>query len=385
MKYYYLLLLLLVCCQPDDCRMEKMCLNPDMARQVELSSISDSIYAVSLQTNDTCLISNIRDMLLYEDRIYILDMDAAKVFIFDKQGKCLSVIDNRGEGPQEYISLSCFYINKQNETLVLVDNQKKKEHIYSLNGRYLDSTPTEFKILSATYLDSGEKLLVRNQVDASANTGFLLNVYKQDLLLGQYLPFHYENGASIMSKDHGECVYRSSFYYNSLNSDTVYYYEKGLFEPRFLVDFGKYGIPKDIEALPQSRRSSSIAKYLSSCDYKAANWFSILLIKNNKMLVSYAYDKQPYFGVYDMNKNRVETEFFNPTIGGCPVYSLANMYFAHDDCLLFVTNNYRILNGDDDYSGIKDACSGFYDKIQEINMESNPIILVSRLSLFNMQ
>ena len=338
MKYYYLLLLL-VCCQPDDCRMEKMCLNPDMARQVELSSISDSIYAVSLQTNDTCLISNIRDMLLYEDRIYILDMDAAKVFIFDKQGKCLSVIDNRGEGPQEYISLSCFYINKQNETLVLVDNQKKKEHIYSLNGRYLDSTPTDFKILSATYLDSGEKLLVRNQVDASANTGFLLNVYKQDLLLGQYLPFHYENGASIMSKDHGECVYRSS----------------------------------------------SIAKYLSSCDYKAANWFSILLIKNNKMLVSYAYDKQPYFGVYDMNKNRVETEFFNPTIGGCPVYSLANMYFAHDDCLLFVTNNYRILNSDDDYSGIKDACSGFYDKIQEINMESNPIILVSRLSLFNMQ
>ena len=385
MKYYCLLffLLLLVCCQPDDCRMEKLRLNPTLARQVELSSISDSICVVSLQTNDTCLISNIRDMLLYEDRIYILDLDAAKVFIFDRQGKCLSVIDNRGEGPQEYVSLSCFYINKHNETLVLVDNQKKKEHIYSLNGHYLDSAPIDFKILSATYLDSGEKLLVRNQADASANTGFLLNVYKQDLLLRRYLPFHYENGASIMSKDHGECVYGSSFYYNSLNNDTIYYYEKGLLEPCFLIDFGKYGIPTEIKNLPQSSRSSSIVKYLSSCDYKCANWFSILSIKNNKMFVSYAYNKQPYFGVYDMNKNRIETEFFNPTIGGCPIYSLANMYFAHDDCLSFIVNNYRILNGGEDYSGIKDVCSDFYDKVQQIDMESNPIILVSRLNLLN--
>jgi len=373
----------MVYCQSNEGMIEKIRLNPTMARQVELGSISDSICVVPLQTNDTCLISNIRDMFLYEDKIYILDMDAAKVFIFDRQGKCLSVIDNRGEGPQEYISLSCFYINKQNKTLVLVDNQKHKEYIYSLDGRYLDNTSTQFKILSVSYLDSGEKLLVRNQVDVSANMGFLLNVYKQNSLLGQYLPFHYENGASIMSKDHGECVYRSSFYYNSLNNDTIYHYENGLFEPRFLVDFGEHGIPEELRNLPQSSRSSSIVKYLSSHDCRVANWFSILLIKNNKMLVSYAYDKQPYFGVYDMTAGRVEMEFLNPTIGGCPVYSLANMYFAHDDCLLFVTNNYQILNKESSYSGIKEVCGELYDKIQELNMESNPIILISKLNLLN--
>lgn len=373
----------MACCQSDDAVMEKICLNPTKACQVELSNLSDSIYAVSLQTNDTCLISNIQDILLYKDKIYILDMEAAKVFIFDMQGKCLSVIDDRGEGPQEYISLSCFYINKQNKTLVLIDNPKKKEHVYSLDGYYLNSASIDFKILSTAYLDNGEKLLVRNPVDASADTGFLLNVYKQDSLLGQYLPFYYENGTSIMLKNHGECVYRSSFYYNSLNNDTIYCYEKGLFGPRFLVDFGEYGIPEEIKNLPQGNRSSSIIEYLLGCDYKAANWFSILLIKNSKMFISYAYDKQPYFGIYDMIGNQVLTEFFNPTIGEFPVYDLANMYFVQDDCLLFVTNNYRILNDGRDYSGIKDACCEFYDKIQKIDIESNPIILISRLNMLN--
>lgn len=108
----------------------------------------------------------------------------------------------------------------------------------------------------------------------------------------------------ITSKDHPETAWVSGFYYNSLNNDTVYGYDSGRFFPCFLIDFGLEGIPAEIKSKPLHERSSAVYKYLKEQNYKVASWFSVLSRKKNRMLLSYAYNRMPYFGLYDLEKKQ---------------------------------------------------------------------------------
>lgn len=123
----------------------------------------------------------------------------------------------------------------------------------------------------------------------------------------------------ITSKDHPETVWVSGFYYNSLNNDTVYGYNSERFFPCFLIDFGLEGIPAEIKSKPLHERSSAVYKYLKEQNYKVASWFSVLSRKKNRMHLSYAYNRMPYFGLYDFEKKTVIKEFYNPLLGNMPV------------------------------------------------------------------
>ena len=83
-------------------------LNPDQSKPIDLEAISDSISVITLETSDSCLIASVRDLKYYKGIIYVLDSESGKVFLFDQQGKCLRIIADKGQGPDEYISLSGF-------------------------------------------------------------------------------------------------------------------------------------------------------------------------------------------------------------------------------------------------------------------------------------
>ena len=100
----------------------------------KLSSIASSFSVIPLETNDSCLIGGISKLEFYGGKIFVLDkMHSARLYVFDTQGEYKFAIGKRGSGPNEYMQINDFSIDKE-KNLIYVLCDKKKLFTYSLSG-----------------------------------------------------------------------------------------------------------------------------------------------------------------------------------------------------------------------------------------------------------
>ena len=104
---------------------------------VELSSLIDSVRYVILELTDESIVGNIDKLVIFEDRIYILDKLTSSVFIFDMDGKYLSKISKIGNGPGEYSRLHFFDIEPESRQIVLTDLTTYWNMRYDLDGNFI--------------------------------------------------------------------------------------------------------------------------------------------------------------------------------------------------------------------------------------------------------
>lgn len=71
-----------------------------------------------------------------EENIYVSDIKAAHIKVFDKNGDFLRTISRRGQGPEELISPREIQVFPQGELMVNDDGQSRIK-FFSLDGKYL--------------------------------------------------------------------------------------------------------------------------------------------------------------------------------------------------------------------------------------------------------
>lgn len=105
--------------------------------EINLSDITDSVSYIPLETNKESLFAYINKLVIYKNRIYVMDNIRAKgVFIFDMQGRLIAKIGKRGGAPFEFADLWGMAIDKKNDRLVVADMRKCQVMVYSLDGEY---------------------------------------------------------------------------------------------------------------------------------------------------------------------------------------------------------------------------------------------------------
>ena len=110
----------------------------------KLSSIASSFSVIPLETNDSCLIGGISKLEFYDGKIFVLDkMHSARLYVFDTQGEYKFAIGKRGSGPNEYMQINDFSIDKE-KNLIYVLCDKKKLFTYSLSGQPLGTITLDF-------------------------------------------------------------------------------------------------------------------------------------------------------------------------------------------------------------------------------------------------
>jgi len=88
---------------------------------------------------DEYIFSEIRDIAIdSEDRIYVLDQRECHVKLFEKSGKYVKTIGNKGQGPGEMSSPSTLQITAQNE-IAVNDSSARKIHFFAPDGKFLQS------------------------------------------------------------------------------------------------------------------------------------------------------------------------------------------------------------------------------------------------------
>lgn len=104
------------------------------------SDLFKKINVIILEDHEYALISDITEMQIIDDKIYILDAwQMNRLYVYDRiTGKYLKQIGSRGQGPEEYLVIMSFCIDTLRKELYVLDDGKFKIHKYDVEtGKYL--------------------------------------------------------------------------------------------------------------------------------------------------------------------------------------------------------------------------------------------------------
>lgn len=136
--------------------------NDSSVWSINLDLKTDSLFRISdfkcipLETSDSCLIGRISKIICKNQKFYILDKQENVVFVFDKDGRLVRKVNRVGTGPGEYLFLSDMDVDSDGN-IYISDNQSRRIIKYYLSDS-LDKYETiniEESFLEFTIADSG--------------------------------------------------------------------------------------------------------------------------------------------------------------------------------------------------------------------------------------
>ena len=114
--------------------------NPDeinvKGKRAPLSEMASAVEYIPLETSDSTLIGNIEKLIVWKDRYYIWDNLTETIFCFDGNGKYLNRLYRKGEGPEEYVRISDFDIDRENGDIYIYSNPMFSVLVYSADGQF---------------------------------------------------------------------------------------------------------------------------------------------------------------------------------------------------------------------------------------------------------
>jgi len=111
----------------------------DNNSQLSLSNFVDKIDIIPLEFTDSCILKEIRKIVIRDDNIFIIEPDYPEtVYRFDIHGNFLNRIGIRGQGPKEQLELMDFSINEEKQIVYLLDNAKQMIYCYNFDGQFIE-------------------------------------------------------------------------------------------------------------------------------------------------------------------------------------------------------------------------------------------------------
>lgn len=104
--------------------------------KLALEEMGARVQAICLETNDSCLLNNITQL---EDVDYFWIVADRQVYQFDKNGRFLRRIGQKGQGPEEYIAPEHILVDGQRRLVYVLDYLGRKVMTFDYDGRFTDS------------------------------------------------------------------------------------------------------------------------------------------------------------------------------------------------------------------------------------------------------
>lgn len=186
----------------------------DRNDKVSIFDLVDSISVVRLETNKECFIKNIKQIIPYENRLYIFDSRLNAIFCYDENGKYLFKINKKGRGPDEYEYAEFININKYNDHIMILVPWGYL-YFYDLNGNFISKIelPKDIIAYNEVYAINKDTLLFIsfNQIRVSYYS------ISEKRILKRFLEVSLNKHYSI-SPTNKSYIYMDSIYFND-NSD----------------------------------------------------------------------------------------------------------------------------------------------------------------------
>lgn len=267
-------------------------INPHQAQEyMNLSEIADSIEVIKLQTEPGDILGLIREIIIKDKYIYVVDKSQQAIFLFDKSGRFVSKLARQGRGPGEYILMKPVFVDDKEEFIEFINFMGDKTPLYRYSlpdfefiGEYPALCPmriTSCKRTDSVYYYATQQL--DNVVDDKRTNAGLL-IVKDGKIVKTLFDKVIKTQRSVFFP-YSECfaVNDSNEIFMSLMYDNSFY--KICDEDAsavFTVDFGKHGMSGSIGARPLEKQM----EYIKSANRVAM--FPVLNI-NNSDIMSFSY------------------------------------------------------------------------------------------------
>ena len=283
-------------------------IKPSEKDEIFASSFLDSVSYIPLDPKN--IIAFVSKLQFIDNRYYISDGISKKMSVFDDAGNALFAIDAVGRGPGEYTEIADFYVTGKH--IIIFCRTLKKIITYDLEGVFSDEVNIDNYLEGLRPIESGYITYsvegIRSSKDYSPPgiTELILSS-EEDIVkpLQVFGGFYVQYG--ITQKTYfTEGSDNSHLLLNP--SDTIFSYKDGSLIAKYVLDFGKRGIPKKHKELPNIPDSFDILLregYVTYKDY---------LIETDDFLFLFFISGQESAGsnlVYDKRKNE---SFSSPMI-----------------------------------------------------------------------
>lgn len=143
LKNFLFLILVLLSCSKKTGSNQDFTFHPIVnviSEELKFNDLIEDYKYIKLETNENCLIGEIKQLELYKSKIYIL---TDGIYCFNLEGKFLFAINQKGRGPSEFIQIANFSIDEDKIYL----NSPRKIMSFDINtGTFLKSYPTDYYI-----------------------------------------------------------------------------------------------------------------------------------------------------------------------------------------------------------------------------------------------
>lgn len=210
-----------------------------------VDSYADSVEFIPLETTDSSLIRVINQMIVKDERIYIVDQTQSVVFVFNNDGKFLFKVDKLGRGPDEYNILQRVKVDEHNICVLgfgelLLYNKENGAFIRKYFIHPKDFSPIDLLVDSTSYYFLTAKGNPNQNIQATIVVFDKKDFQLQKCYMDPYYftPRDYAPGKSFIQSPYG------ILFHQKLN-DTVYRLSKEGLEPLFYINCGKHQLTQE--------------------------------------------------------------------------------------------------------------------------------------------
>lgn len=299
-----------------DGSLDKININVDNIRKLNLSEISNEISYINLESNENCIIGKIDKIIFNEKYIVVVDKVISKsIFIFNAEGAFLNKINKKGGGPGEFIDIGDVNVT---DVIELYDSKMKKILQYDIaTGSFLHDIDIGRVFLSFMEIDSTRYIIHTNKMNNLDSNNKLI---EYDILIcaenGKVIEKYFEYDPKLKTSNTSYDLtkvfteYGKNIYINKLLDNSIYLLRKEQqLEKVFEVDYNGNGVPESYQVLPSGEL---IEKLITDNEYAFAH--CLRAINDNFILFTFSYENlmNEYWGIYD--KKDKSTEVYSTII-----------------------------------------------------------------------
>ncbi len=353
--------------------------NPDDINRKErsrISEIAESIEYIPLQTEDSILIGEVSKIIVWENKYYILDKLSETIFCFGSDGKYQNRIYRQGTGPDEYLRIFNFTIDRGTGNIVIYSDMGQGLYEYTSDGKFVKKTSVSFILSSFQpqgdriyyYLGQSPNMVLYKDIFPESYRYLVLNDGEPQ---SQQLHYKYDDSfLQIPLSDNNFTFYGDTILLTEYLKPEIYWIDSiGNLTPRYRIEFTtntyapSFNENVDLERMNQEIKRGNLAQLLMGF-YETSRY---LFFNYSRGLIGMGYvDKKDnsihnlgYFLLDDFNQNTLP----------------ASISFAEEGYMYKTVEADKLImkNEKDNFSPyLKDIC-------KNIHNFDNPIIIKIKL------
>ena len=258
-------------------------------KQVKLSEIAEKITFVPMETTDASLLTKVRaNNIISVNGTIVIPCFNMGAFAFDESGKFIAPISRKGHGPGEFTRFLSVAGNSDRNLIYV--KSSRKIIAFRPDGTFVNEykvpgigLPWEYSIIMQ------DSITLSNIINATGQSQYrlILSNTQGDTLKAfpQYDRFEMPYGmnyAYCNNKENYLYQYKGESVYHDYYCDTLYTVTRDSLLPRYLLDMGKYKLPKNMR-LEVAIVSRDYEEYLMI--EKAEAYFRPTFFENDRFIV----------------------------------------------------------------------------------------------------